>query len=284
MNFVTHELDNPAYGALAGPHRSMAIQKGASYRYPHEVAPFMALPDQPSSEDWNNIVDIADKDPIVLMRAEIQCPQNWTVTRSLQGFQMLAPEGLRAEAGDVVMLHQEDVPDMLALTALTAPGPFGRQTLELGHYFGIRHEGKLVAMAGERFCSEKWTEISAVCTAPEYRGQGFARRLVTTVAAHIGEHGKRPYLHVVAHNESAIRLYESLGFVKRTPICKLCKSIRIRKHPFSQCFLLRFHLLTFFPLLRCKFVSICSQNPKKLAPPGYMRHEVPHSNGKFSFG
>lgn len=43
------------------------------------------------------------------------------------------------------VLHARDVPDMLALTAATQPGPFGLRTIELGDYLGVRKEGKLAA-------------------------------------------------------------------------------------------------------------------------------------------
>ena len=47
-------------------------------------------------------------------------------------------------------LTEADVPEMLALTKLTEPGPFLPRTIELGSYFGIHDAGSLVAMAGER--------------------------------------------------------------------------------------------------------------------------------------
>jgi predicted GNAT family acetyltransferase len=57
-----------------------------------------------------------------------------------------------------------------------------------------------------------WTEISAVCTDPAYRGHGLATRLVRAVAAGIRARGETPFLHTSAANGAAIRLYESIGF------------------------------------------------------------------------
>lgn len=132
-----------------------------------------------------------------------------------QGVQ-LVDTGLRAEpAPEAVPLGLDDVPEILDLVARTEPGPFLKRTIELGTYLGIRDRGRLVAMAGERINPPGWTEISAVCTDPEYRGRGLATRLVRAVAAGIRERGETPFLHAAADNLPAIRLYESLGFTLR---------------------------------------------------------------------
>jgi predicted GNAT family acetyltransferase len=87
----------------------------------------------------------------------------------------------------------------------------------MGLYLGIRHEGRLVAMAGQRLRPPGWTEISAVCTYEDFRGRGLATRLIHAVAHDIRERGETPFLHTGAENTSAIRLYETLGFrLRRT--------------------------------------------------------------------
>ena len=69
---------------------------------------------------------------------------------------------------------------MVELVSQTKPGPFLARTIELGEYAGIRCDGRLVAMAGERLRFDGWTEISAVCTAPTHRGHGMASGLVAS--------------------------------------------------------------------------------------------------------
>ena len=71
---------------------------------------------------------------------------------------------------------------MLALVELTHPGPFRRRTVELGNFVGIRRDGRLLAMAGERMWIGDFREVSAVCTHPDAQGRGLARTLMTSCA------------------------------------------------------------------------------------------------------
>src|SRR5262249_24775061 len=117
-------------------------------------------------------------------------------------------------AQHVIPLGLVDVPDMLALIEITKPGPFRSRTRELGQYFGIRVDGRLVAMAGEPPRPRGYTEISAVCTHPDHRGRGYARDLIETLVRNIVDRGDVPFLHVEQHNRAA-SLYETLGFSTR---------------------------------------------------------------------
>lgn len=104
---------------------------------------------------------------------------------------------------------------MLALADVTEPGPFNERTHELGRYVGFRRNGRLLAMAGERFRMPGFVEISAVCTHPDARGEGLAAELTLNVAESIRAGGAEAMLHVLEGNENAIRLYQKLGFIVR---------------------------------------------------------------------
>jgi predicted GNAT family acetyltransferase len=116
---------------------------------------------------------------------------------------------------EIVELGAQDSPEMVELAALTRPGPFGTRTHELGTYLGIRQEGKLVAMAGERLKVPGFTEVSAVCTHPDHIGKGYAQALMTEIMRHIRERGEMPFLHVRQGNARAVGIYERLGFRTR---------------------------------------------------------------------
>ena len=104
---------------------------------------------------------------------------------------------------------------MTELVERTKPGPWRPRTIDMGRYLGIRVDGELVAMAGERLRPTGWIEISAVCTDERFRGRGLGTRLIRAVGAGIVASGQLPMLHASAGNVNAIRLYESMGFAFR---------------------------------------------------------------------
>jgi predicted GNAT family acetyltransferase len=114
-------------------------------------------------------------------------------------------------SAEIITLGADDVPAMLELTKLTNPGPFAARTHELGTFLGIRVDGNLVAMTGERMKPGQYTEITAVCVHPDYRGRGYAQLLLGAVARQIAARGEIPFLHVFSKNSSAIALYRRQG-------------------------------------------------------------------------
>ncbi|MFE6891384.1 GNAT family N-acetyltransferase [Streptomyces sp. NPDC057694] len=213
-----HPLDNPAYAALTGPHAHFAERSGRVLRYPADVSPWVALPDDVTAGDWADLAAFADADgtvPVLGVRDAL--PDGWEPVFDIPGVQLVDDRVDAAHDPEAVRLTEADVPEMLDLVARTEPGPFETRTIELGTYLGIRRDGVLAAMAGERLHPPGFTEISAVCTDPAYRGQGLAGRLVRAVAAGIRDRGETPFLHTGAGNANAIRLYEALGFrLRRT--------------------------------------------------------------------
>lgn len=213
-----HPLDNPAYASLTGPHAHLAERRGRIVRYPLDVSPWLALPDDPGEADWADLAALAGPGTEVpLPGTTVDPPDGWELTFVLDGVQLVDDGIAAAPDPEAVRLGPPDVPEMLDLVERTQPGPFLPRTVELGTYLGIRRGGALVAMAGERLHPPGWTEISAVCTDPAYRGHGLATRLVLAVAHGIRERGETPFLHTSARNTDAIRLYEALGFrLRRT--------------------------------------------------------------------
>lgn len=216
---MTHPLDNPVLASLTGPHRRLALVEGRAARYPADVSPFCALPGEPRAADWRAAAHLVAPGELVLFPAlDTAPPSDWGVLGLGECVQLVADSLDAGPDDEAVTLGPADVPDMLRLAERTKPGPFLPRTIELGTYLGIRRDGELVAMAGERLRPPGWTEISAICTDPAWRGHGFASRLTRAVAVGIVARGDTAFLHAIATNVTAIRLYKELGFTHRRDI------------------------------------------------------------------
>lgn len=170
---------------------------------------------EPSDSAYAALQELAGKDFILLfLPCEWQARAGWNVIGGDALLQMVCDHD-RAETlrdSEALPLGLPDVPEMRDLAAQTQPGPFEPRTHELGDFFGIRREGRLVAMAGERMKVPGFTEVSAVCTMPEYAGRGYAAQAMRRVMHGITERGETAFLHVRAGNRRAVDLYARLGF------------------------------------------------------------------------
>jgi ribosomal protein S18 acetylase RimI-like enzyme len=212
-----HVLDNAAWAALTGPQAHLAERRGSAGRFLPEVSPFTAVADPADPGVWADLAALLGPGASFALAGDLVPPDGWAAGGPLEGVQLVATAVRPALDPEAVRLGPADVPEMLELVARTDPGPFRPRTVEMGAYYGIRRQGRLVAMAGERLRPPGWTEVSAVCTDPEHRGQGLAGRLVRHTAAGVAARGETPFLHAAAGNTGAIRLYESLGFTLRRP-------------------------------------------------------------------
>ena len=190
-----HQLDNAVWHALTGPQHTVAERVGAAARYDPTISPFAALPDEPDADAWRDLAALVGAGGVAtLFRTEIpDVPREWTDVSRLPGVQMVATRDVEhGPAPGVVRLGDADSPDMLSLVAVTKPGPFTDRTHELGAYLGLREDGVLVAMAGERMRLAGHTEVSAVCTAPTHQRRGLGATLVRAVIDGIVAARRRP--------------------------------------------------------------------------------------------
>lgn len=218
---VQHPLDNPIWNSLLTEHSSFAISNHQARRYPSAIGPLSGITHQ-SAENYRALRPLAGPEGILVLfcTEKPAPPPTWTLIRGGLLTQMICedpqPVALELTRGEIFRpLTTADVPEMVALAQLTEPGPFRERTIELGPFFGIFDDGRLVAMAGERMHLPHHVEVSAVCTHPEARGRGYARMLISIVMDEIRQRGKTPFLHSLADNDAAIRVYENLGFTQR---------------------------------------------------------------------
>jgi ribosomal protein S18 acetylase RimI-like enzyme len=211
-------LDNPIWSALTTDQAQLAIGGSLAKRFPNDVAPFAAMPDQ-SVASYQALEETLSGDVAALfLDAAPILPINWSMVLSGEMYQMVFEAPPPAQPNlSLRKLSAADIPEMLALTKLTEPGPFLFRTLELGAYFGIHESGSLVALAGERLRLTGYTEVSAVCTHPDFRGRGYGNALMSAVMAGIMNRGETPFLHVRTENP-AVRLYQKLGFRVRAQL------------------------------------------------------------------
>jgi len=221
-----HPLDNVIWTALTTRQVNFAEGSGLARRFLKEVTLLSGF-ERPDDYGYGSLAEVVGEGgtAAVFLDHPYEPRAGWDWIAGAPLLQMVC-ENVSAAEGDtnsnlrnsdlkIVELGPPDSPEMIELTTLTKPGPFGPRTHELGTYLGIHDGRRLAAMAGERLKVDGFTEVSAVCTHPDYLGRGYAALLMTEVMRGIQERGETPFLHVRGDNTRAIELYERLGFRTR---------------------------------------------------------------------
>jgi ribosomal protein S18 acetylase RimI-like enzyme len=226
---LNHPLDNVIWSALTTRHAALAQGDALARRYAPDYARFAAM-ELPTAAGFEALARLlkGGEETALCTVSDVDLSAEFEVIFRRDMIQMVGPRVDKLTiSNSITTLGAGDAADMLALVQQTKPGPFYARTRELGRYAGIRVQAKLVAMAGERMHLDGYTEISAVCTDPAFRGHGYARDLIVSMAKGIVSREEVPFLHVFADNLSAIALYEHLGFHKRAAL----RLTAIRKMP-----------------------------------------------------
>ena len=213
-----HLLDRPVWSALASGWSGIAEGSAAALRLRREYGPFGAAADPADADPLGPLLpDVGEL--WLVERGDAAIPAGANVARRGVLHQMVMDRFVpKSRPIEPIELGDADAAEMQALAAATRPGPFAERTHRLGKFVGVRHEGRLVAMAGERMRMDGLCEVSGVCTDPAFQGRGLAGALMSIVCARMLARGDTPFLPSYAHNESAIGLYESLGFRYRATI------------------------------------------------------------------
>jgi ribosomal protein S18 acetylase RimI-like enzyme len=209
-------LDNPVYNALCSGDAHLAFGTPTVKYFDEQVSPFAGF-DEMNDSGFAELSQLLPMGRVILCatRRTITAPTNWHLLHEIPGLQFVyAGEARPGHSMDaLISLKSSNAVEMVELANLTKPGPFNLRTMDFGNYYGVFKDGRLVAMAGQRLHPGNYSEISAVCTHPDFTGKGFAGSLITHQISLIQAQNRIPFLHVRADNYRAIALYERIGFV-----------------------------------------------------------------------
>ncbi|MBS0438972.1 MAG: GNAT family N-acetyltransferase [Proteobacteria bacterium] len=217
-------IDNPFWASLLTRHRAIALRDGDAARYPAQFAPFVGVANADSDAGDALTRLVGAEQNLLLLGVAPRLPAPWTLEAFHPLAQMIRSAPLSVVDGpEIIPLSSAHRADVLALTALVYPHYFRERTMELGRYFGIympdkNGEVRLAAMIGERLGTETHTEMSAICTHPDFTGRGYAQRLTAFLTNDTLAHGRTPFLHVSHENTRALQLYAHMGYTLRRDI------------------------------------------------------------------
>ena len=210
---MSHPLSNPVWSSLTGPHAHLGLAAGKVRRYRPEVAMFVSVEDWIDPDMPGLMEALGDTTAGFVTEGPVALPSGIEVVRTADVAQMICENWTPVPVTlDIVPLGEANEREMVELVDLTKPGPFAPKTRLMGSFRGLFDDGRLVAMSGERWRTDEFAEISAVCTHPDYRGRGYAKQFVSQGGNEIIAGGRTPFLHTFASNAVAIATYEKLGF------------------------------------------------------------------------
>ncbi|WP_412984887.1 GNAT family N-acetyltransferase [Pontimicrobium sp. IMCC45349] len=215
------KLDNPVWNSLNEVHKKLSVEYEGIKFYNPDYCPFGGFIESKKAADgitkYAGLIDdfyVVGKRP--MFSIEIGVNKNLVCNQMLLEKAIDIPTDEQIQIVELKSGYQKR--DLYNLVNLVQPGYFKSKTSDLGKYFGIYSDTKLIAVTGERMKMNGFTEISAVVTHPQHTGKGYAKQLIKHTTNQVLNENKIPYLHVAESNIGAIKLYEKLGFITRRKI------------------------------------------------------------------
>jgi GNAT superfamily N-acetyltransferase len=214
MKDIENKLKNPVWYSLKETHKKFTIEYDGVHFYQPDICIFGAFFDESkTAKALNEYAKIADKFFLVSETKTPIIDANYVLLeKKIDGCQMVLENLVDLEITENIVLLTEDyIDEIYDLIWLVMPGFYRKRGFEMGKYFGIFKDNKLVSITGQRMQTDDLIEVSGVVTHPNYTKRGYAKQLVAFTTKEILKENKLPILHTNKGN-TAIPLYEKLGY------------------------------------------------------------------------
>lgn len=214
MTTLEDKLKNPVWHSLKETHKKFTLEFDGVQFYNPEINNFGAFFDTYKTvEASNKYAELTEK---FFWVSENKTPiidnDKIVFEKKINGCQMILDELIDLETTEeIVLLTKENINEIYDLIWLVMPGFYQKRGFEMGNFYGIFKDNKLIAISGQRMQTDDFIEISSVVTHPNYTRRGFAKQLIHYTTKEILKENKLPILHTNKGNP-AIGLYEKLGF------------------------------------------------------------------------
>ncbi|OSY88228.1 acetyltransferase [Tenacibaculum holothuriorum] len=211
---MNNKLQNPVWFSLEETHKKFATQYDEVLFYDPKICPFGAFTNSEKTKyALNEYAKLTDSFFLVTENGTPTFDENFVILdKKIEGVQMVLKDLQEVEITEnIIPLTEKHIDEIYDLIWLVMPGYYKKRTFDMGNYFGIFKDNKLVSITGQRMQTDDFIEVSAVVTHPDFTKRGYAKQLTTYVTKEIIKDGKHPILHTTKGNP-AIKLYEKLGY------------------------------------------------------------------------
>ena len=211
---LEEKLKNPVWYSLNETHNTFLIEYDGVQFYHPDICIFGAFfSDTKTAKALTEYAKIADKFFLVSEnKTPIIDASTVILEKKIEGCQMVLEKLVDLEITEnIILLSNDYVDEIYDLIWLVMPGFYKKRGFEMGKYYGIFKDNKLVSVTGQRMQTNNFIEVSGVVTHPNYTKKGYAKQLVAHTTKEILKQNKLPILHTNKGN-TAIPLYEKLGY------------------------------------------------------------------------
>lgn len=211
---MKEKLKNPVWYSLSETHKNFLIEYDGVKFYNPKICSFGSFLDE--SDTYNALNKYAELTDTFFLVSENKTPtfenEKIILKKKFEGCQMVLKSTSEIEnSEEIIPLTNNNINEVYNLIHLVMPSFYRKGGFNMGNYFGIYKNKKLVSIAGMRMQSDDFIEVSGVVTHPDHVKRGYAKQLSNHVTKEIIKQGKKPILHTTKGNP-AIKLYQKLGY------------------------------------------------------------------------